>query len=58
MFLHLGDGVLVDEMLSVGQEGNVDRDEVGVGQQFVHLNVASIGDGGDPVLIEHFRIFG
>ena len=49
VLLHLGDGVLVDQVVRGGQQRDVDGDEVGVLQQVVELHVLRVGNGLDPV---------
>ena len=36
-------------MMSFGQERNVDRDDVSLGEELVEGNVLGVGDGLDPV---------
>lgn len=50
VLLHLGDGVLVNEVVGLFEQRYVDGDDGAVLQEVVQLDVLGVGDGGDPVL--------
>ncbi len=41
---------LVDEMVSFRQKGDVNGDDVGLGEELIHGDVLGIGNGLDPVM--------
>ena len=49
--LHLRKGLLVDEMVGLGQEWHVDGEEVGLPEDRVHVHVAAVLNGLDPLVV-------
>ena len=50
MLPHLGNGVLVDQMIGVFKQGHVDADHVGVLQQSIQINVFCIRYSSNPIV--------